>query len=127
VTRTARCACKAAAITVEGEPQMNGICHCRNCQRRSGSAFGWSTYFPDSQILSVEGDLAAYDLKIEPPQTRHFCRICGTTLYWKSGFMPESTGIAGGCFCGDLPDPTFTSHGHTACAWVTLPEAWPRA
>ena len=63
------------------------------------------------------------------PYARHFCARCGTTLYWKSqNFMPEFTGIAGGCFVDDpVPDPIFSAQDATRCAWVTLPEGMPRA
>ncbi len=40
MTRTAQCFCKAVAVTVEGDPEPQGICHCDDCKRRTGTAFG---------------------------------------------------------------------------------------
>jgi len=40
VTRKALCCCGACSIEVEGDPAINAICHCANCKRRTGSAFG---------------------------------------------------------------------------------------
>ena len=130
MTHTARCCCGDASITVEGAVALNGICNCSSCKRRTGSAFGWSVYFPDSAIVAKIGTTNVYTGKGPAgPYARHFCARCGTTLYWKSqNFMPEFTGVAGGCFVDDpIPDPVFSAQDSTRCAWVTLPESWPRA
>ena len=123
--RTARCCCEACEIVVEGEPALNAICHCDNCKRRTGSAFGWSAYFPDDQVTAVRGQLQRYEVKTAPAE-RFFCAACGTTLYWRTAsFMVGHTGIAGGCFTADpLPDPTATARDNQRCAWVGLPERW---
>jgi hypothetical protein len=104
---TARCCCGACAIEVAGAPMMNAICHCDNCKRRAGSAFGWSTYFADEQVVSRSGELRCYE--IENRQQRWFCATCGTTLYWKIDSQPGRTGIAGGCFVEPLPPPARTN------------------
>ncbi|WP_449090106.1 MULTISPECIES: GFA family protein [unclassified Rhizobium] len=41
--RRARCASGQLSITTEGEPVKISACHCRECQRRTGSAFGWQS------------------------------------------------------------------------------------
>jgi hypothetical protein len=60
---------------------------------------------------------------------RFFCARCGTTLYWKSfGFLPDQTGVAGGCFVDDpLPAPNLSATDSGRCAWLTLPVDWLRA
>jgi hypothetical protein len=102
---TARCCCGACSIEVEGAPLFNAICHCGNCKRRTGSAFGWSTYFADRQVLARTGDLRCYEIVGTKAQQRFFCAACGTTLFWKIASRPGHTGIAGGCFA-DPPPPT---------------------
>ena len=125
-TRTAKCCCGACSVTVEGEPSLNAICHCSSCKRRTGSAFGWSAYFPDAAIVGQTGTLNVYEKSGEAGYRRYFCARCGTTLYWKSlGFLPDQTGIAGGCFAGDpLPAPNISSSESGRCAWLSLPEGW---
>lgn len=126
MTRTARCCCQDASITVEGEPVINAICNCASCKRRTGSAFGWSAYFPDSAIVAQTGAMQVYARAGDNPYQRFFCARCGTTLYWKTqNFMADFTGIAGGCFEQEpLPDPIFSAQDSTRCAWVGLPDAW---
>lgn len=127
MTRTARCCCGDSSISVEGEPALNAICHCASCKRRTGSAFGWSTYFPDAAVAAKTGVVLTYAKSGD--YERYFCARCGTTLYWKSqNFMPAFTGVAGGCFAEQpLPDPQFSAQDADRCAWVTLPPTWAKA
>ena len=123
MTRTATCCCKSISITLEGEPQFNGICHCDNCKRRTGSAFGWSAYFTDTQVKGMTGTAASYE--VDEEQTRYFCAVCGTTLYWKTGLFQGLTGVAGGCFTeAALPAPNASYRHKNSCAWVELPQDW---
>lgn len=125
-TRTAKCCCGACAITVEGEPGFNAICHCSSCKRRTGSAFGWSAYFPDARITARTGEFSVYAKDGVGGYNRFFCARCGTTLYWKSfGFMPDQTGIAGGCFADNpLPEPQLSANEASRIAWIDVPEVW---
>lgn len=128
-TRKAACCCGACSITVAGDPILNGVCHCDNCRRRTGSAFGWSAYFPDDRIVAQDGEPAVYVLDPTDPQRqqRSFCPNCGTTLYWKTSSFPGHTGIAGGCFAGvPLAEPALTATDDNRPAWLALPETWAR-
>jgi hypothetical protein len=120
MNRNATCCCGACSIVLQGDPSLNGLCHCDNCKRRTGAAFGWSAYFLDTQIISVDGELVEYRVRDE--QVRSFCAKCGTTLFWKSKFMPEQTGVAGGAFVVALPAPNLSASNDKHLPWVTLPE-----
>ena len=123
--RKAACCCGACEIEVEGEPVLNALCHCDNCKRRTGSAFGWSAYFPDERILATRGEVVRYEVATTNAD-RFFCTDCGTTLYWRSAdFMPGHTGVAGGCFTATpLGEPMASATDGKRCAWLGLPEAW---
>lgn len=127
--RTAHCCCGASSITVEGEPVLNAICHCTSCKKRTGSAFGWSVYFPDDKVTAKSGEMRVCARDGAMGYDRFFCAHCGTTLYWKSfGFLPDSTGVAGGCFVDDpIPEPNLSAQDKDHCAWLTLPENWLKA
>lgn len=126
MTRIARCCCGDASIEVEGDPVLNAICHCSSCKRRTGTAFGWSAYFPDAAVTAKHGTAQIYAREGEAGYQRFFCARCGTTLYWKSvSFMPDFTGVAGGCFTETpLPEPQFSVQDSTRCAWISLPDHW---
>jgi len=106
------------------------VCHCDNCKRRTGSAFGISAYFDDNQIISKQGTTRVYRIDTaETAQERYFCPSCGTTLYWKVHRFPTTvdiasmTGIAGGCFIDTpLPPPTLSANNNGKCSWLDVPE-----
>jgi hypothetical protein len=126
----ATCCCGACAITVNAPPVINALCHCANCKRRTGSAFGWSAYFPDAAVTATIGAFRTYSVpsKVageENLQERVFCGTCGTTLFWRNRHFAGLTGIAGGCFADPpLPEPEATVSNEGRCAWLTLPERW---
>ena len=129
--RTAKCACQATTITVSAEPEMNGICHCSNCKRRTGSAFGKSAYFPKSAVVSQIGATSVFSFhhaEQNHDQQRHFCSSCGTTLFWYLSALPNSVGIASGCFTeSPLPEPSLTVATGQSVSWLVLPDSWRRA
>jgi hypothetical protein len=125
MTRKAMCCCGACSIEIEGEPVLNAVCHCTNCKRRTGSAFGWSVYVADHQVMQREGDLRLYELVgASKLQRRWFCSACGTTLFWKVSWRADETGIAGGCFERGLAAPSVTVSNEGRCAWLDLPTDW---
>lgn len=127
-SHTARCACGACSIEVSGTPLAHAVCHCDNCKRRTGSAFGVSLYFRKQDVASVKGDMTLYALHNSArneDQERFFCKTCGTTLYWHSSSYPDFVGIAGGCFAREVPgEPNINASPSKKLAWVAIPESW---
>jgi len=125
MVRKAFCCCGACSIEVEGEPTLNAVCHCGNCRRRTGSAFGWQVYFRDEQVRRREGQYA--ERLIRDEQVRSFCAACGTTLFWTSHFRPGETGIAAGAFTDatpPLPAPDIEARARERLDWVGFPDGW---
>jgi hypothetical protein len=128
MSRTAECACGRARITVLGEPSIYGVCHCTNCKRRTGSAFGISSYFRRGDVVVIEGEFSVYSFHHaaqDHDQDRHFCRACGTTLYWYNSALPELIGVSAGCFGENPPgEPQLSATHAKRYAWNGLPESW---
>lgn len=126
----ATCACGQLSITVTGTPVLHGVCHCTNCKRRTGSAFGISAYFETSAVEQQNGASSVYAFHhqaLKHEQRRHFCPTCGTTVFWYISTMPGKVGIAGGCFAPEsLGEPGASYRDNQREPWVGLPESWPR-
>ena len=130
MNRIAECCCGQLSLELSGAPEIHGVCHCNNCKKRTGSAFGISSYFNNNQILKKNGDANCYSLhnfEKNHDQQRYFCKVCGTTLFWSVSTMPDLTGIAGGCFINKpLDEPTYSASHTNICSWLSLPNGWQR-
>jgi hypothetical protein len=108
MTRIARCYCGSLRAEVTGEPWIVAICHCTECQRRTGSAFGASAHFPKEQVR-IEGPSKVYVCASDSGRKVqfHFCPDCGTSVFWYAEVRPNHIGIASGTFADPLmPWPT---------------------
>ena len=94
------CSCGAVRYQTTGKPERVGVCHCRYCQTRTGSAFGVSVYFKDINIQKTSGNLKKYEFKTESGRSfiQEFCSTCATTLFWTVEVFEGMTGVAGGSF-----------------------------
>src|SRR5262250_2792077 len=120
-TREARCCCGQLRISCEGEPVRVAICHCIECQRRTGNVFGTAARFPRQQVTKIEGLSTPYTRVADSghPITFYFCPSCGTTVYWEPARFPDVIAVAVGAFADrGFPVPrhsVFERHRH---AWV---------
>jgi hypothetical protein len=118
--REARCCCGNVAVVVEGEPAMVVACHCDYCQRRTGSVFQVSCWYPNDRVKELRGETQVFrETPANPGVSYHFCPKCGSTVHWSFDFAPEHRGIAVGCFADEkFPAPSvemFTTYRHD---WV---------
>ena len=122
--RRAECCCSNSSIEVNGDPVLSGVCHCDDCKKRTGSAFGLSAYFPQKEIIKITGNFKSYCLDAETgSQERFFCKQCGTTLYWKTPTIKNCIGVAAGCFISPpLPMPEFVAYTENSCHWLIISE-----
>jgi hypothetical protein len=123
--QTAECCCSASKMVLRGEQSFSAICHCSNCKKRTGSAFGVSVYFEEAQLVSVTDTTNTYSTQNENGSgERHFCSSCGTTLYWRGDAFPNMVGVAGGCFTDPIPELGISAADEKRIEWVKLPESW---
>lgn len=125
--RKASCSCKQLKIVVRGDPRLVATCNCLECQSKTGSVFGVSSYFDDEQVLETVGESRVFETSndIGRKIRRHFCPNCGTTVYWKAEIFSDKTGIAVGCFSDpNFPEPTATVWTSSKHSWVNYPKHW---
>ncbi len=86
---TGGCLCGRVRYTAEGDPDFAAVCHCRSCQRYTGSAFEPLMVFP-SHAVTVEGDLKTYDEVADSGKIVHrrFCPNCGSGVMAEVDAMP---------------------------------------
>src|ERR1700759_4126501 len=101
-TFTGGCLCGRVRYTATGDPAFAGVCHCRNCQRYTGSAFEPVMAFA-ADAVSVQGELKTYldTGDSGKPVYRRFCPNCGSGLIADAEMLPGMKLV----LAGALDDP----------------------
>lgn len=99
------CLCGAVRYATVGNPIRVTFCHCRFCQRATGSAYMVEPIFEKANFEISSGMPATYALASQgsgKQVTIHFCKTCGTKLFLAFERFPEIFGVYAGTF--DDPD-----------------------
>jgi hypothetical protein len=77
-------------------------------------------------VTEMTGEMLVHKVRRrDDDQESHFCKKCGTTLFWYTAARPHLVGIAGGCFPdGSLGEPTISAKSAEKLPWVGLPDSW---
>jgi hypothetical protein len=118
--REASCSCGQLSIVAEGEPVKISAGHCRECQRRTGSAFGVAVFF-DRKKVAASGAASNYARSGDSGRSIEFrfCPACGSTVFWMPEFREDLVAVALGCF--DKPSflvPTQSVYEESRQGWV---------
>jgi len=122
-TRSASCSCGALTAQVSGEPLRISVCHCLNCQRRSGSVFAAQARFARDQVV-ISGTSTGFALTGDEGSRAHFhfCPVCGATVYFQTEGAEDTIAIPIGAFADPLfPAPTVSVYEERMHAWVVPP------
>jgi hypothetical protein len=101
---TGGCICGGVRYECAADPIAMGNCHCRDCQRASGSAYAPALLVPASAV-TITGEVKYYDVTGDSGGivSRGFCPTCGTRLFGKPA---AGAGIIS-IMVGSLDDPSW--------------------
>ena len=119
-TRRASCSCGQLHLTCEGEPVRISICHCLECQKRTGSIFATQARFPRAMV-TIAGRTTQWTRPGDSGGlcTFHFCPVCGATVYWEPAAMPDFVSVAVGAFADpSFPPPHVSVYEERQHAWA---------
>ncbi|MBN9563243.1 MAG: GFA family protein [Alphaproteobacteria bacterium] len=121
--RIAHCACGSLRAIASGDPGIAYVCHCRECQRRTGSVMHAGAFYSRTQVR-LEGPAKIFTRRGDSGGEVHchFCPECGSTVAWFADKLPDRVGIAIGCFADpEFPAPTLSVWEEAMHEWVGLP------
>ena len=124
--REATCRCGRLRAICTGDPVRVSVCHCLNCQKRSGSAFAYQARWPDDRVeLSGEAREWSQAGDSGTVATFRFCATCGATLSFVSEGIPGFTAIAVGAFADpNFPPPSVSVWEERKHSWVAISGAF---
>lgn len=99
------CACGAIRYTCSTEPLYMGNCHCRDCQRATGSAYFAAVIAKTSDFSLTGGEPIWYEKKADSGtlMRRGFCSSCGSPVLLTNGAIPDFMVL----HAGSLDDPSW--------------------
>jgi len=95
------CLCGGLRYAVSAPPARVTICHCRFCQRATGSAYMTEPVFPKGDFAVIAGTPTVYAHRSEGSGMLvgvHFCNVCGTKLFLSFERFPDVVGVYAGTF-----------------------------
>jgi len=120
--RTATCQCGQLTATCTGEPRRISVCHCLDCQRRSGGPFAAQARFMNEDV-AISGEYRVWT-RIADSGTKaehHFCPQCGSTLWYALADQPDRIAIPIGAFADPaFPPPAFSVYEERQHKWVAI-------
>lgn len=121
---TGRCSCGAVTYEVS-EPLLGmGLCYCKRCQRRTGTAFSATTLtVPGSFSITAGEDLVTTYVPGGDGWNKGFCSKCGGHLYTRNPDNPDLLAVRAGTFDGDPGvRPGLHQFTNYAAEWWPVPD-----
>ena len=129
---TGGCLCGAVRYEANEPLVKGGVCHCRVCQKTTGSAFGVVLMFPRTAFRFTKGEPKRY--RSSSIMEKCFCPHCGSPLtdqylVWKNARCNPDTVFV---LIGTLDKPeavSIVSHSgvESQLPWVNFDDGLPRS
>jgi len=122
------CACGAVRYRLASAPMFVHCCHCRDCQRQTGSAFVLNALIEANRVTILSGDLDPVAVPTDSgrPHEIYRCPSCKVAILSVYGAGPKLRFIR----VGTLDDPAALMpdvhiYVRSKLSWVALPEGVP--
>ena len=124
---TGGCLCGAVRYEIDAPAVSTGYCHCRICQKFTGSAMSAWTAFPVSAVRFVDAEPRYF--ASTPIAERGFCPTCGASLTYKLVRPRETAFLVVFTSSLDQPQdhaPTIHSGIESQLPWLDILDDLPR-
>ncbi len=119
------CQCGGIRYEVRGAPQQVVVCHCTDCQRQSGSAFGMTLVVKEENFRLTQGEPKTFASKSDAgrPKLGAFCPECGTRIYHKPQWRKGTVSVKPGTLDDtSMLKPDIHIWTGSKQPWITIPE-----
>jgi hypothetical protein len=122
LSRVASCRCGQLTIACKGEPVRVSVCHCFDCQKRSGSAFAVQARFKPDDV-EISGDERIWKGITDSGNVAvfHFCPTCGSATYYQAKPHSDLIAVPVGAFADNtFPQPNYSVYEQRKHAWFII-------
>ena len=125
---TGGCSCGAIRYRLRSAPMFVHCCHCKDCQRQTGSAFVLNALFEADRVEIVSGAPEGVTMPTESgrPHDIYRCPECRIAVWSTYGGRPQIRFVRVGTLDepSELP-PDVHIYTRSKLPWVKLPESTP--
>src|SRR3954468_19462137 len=120
---TGGCNCGAVRFEVTAPLVKASYCHCKRCQRRTGTAVSVSAHPAEGTFEILAGEDRLKQWKPESGGFKYFCGDCGSQIYANNPGHADPVGIRMGAFDGDPGiRPSVRQFVAYAAPWEPIPD-----
>lgn len=122
-TLTGGCNCGAVHFEVTTPLVVAYYCHCRRCQRRTGTAASINARAASGAVRVLAGEDRLRAWRPEDGREKWFCADCGSALFSSDAGFSDPIGIRMGAFDEDPGiRPSARFFVASAAAWEPIPQ-----
>ena len=126
---TGRCLCGTISYEISEAPVAAYVCHCRDCQTGTGSAFSVAVLVPDRAFRSTGGEARSVFGGVALSgrvKQRRVCPDCGTWVFGDPRRRGTGTALTRAVRAGTLDDTSWVRPTHhlftrNAQPWFVIP------
>jgi hypothetical protein len=119
------CRCGQVRVRIDTAPIITHCCHCRNCQKQSGSAFAINAMIETDRLVVTAGEPEPFTSS--HGQNAFNCPACRSTVWWHIPQLgPAIAFVGAGVFDeGERLPPEAHYFTRSKHPWITLPPDLP--
>ncbi|AVR98811.1 GFA family protein [Pseudoduganella armeniaca] len=87
------CLCGGIVYRAAGPVHHSSHCYCTMCQKQHGAASGTYANVDSAGFVLDKGADLVTEYASSDHGRRGFCRVCGSTLYWRSTQSPQRIAV----------------------------------
>lgn len=87
------CLCGGVRYRVDGPVESASHCYCTMCQKQHGAGAGSYANVASAGLVVEQGAPLVATFASSAQGRRDFCRVCGSTLFWRSTETPERMSV----------------------------------
>ena len=122
------CLCGGIRYEIHAELKAVSNCHCGQCRKASGAAFGTGATIPTASFKFLVGEELLKEWESSPGKRRCFCGQCGSPILKRNDARPETLRFRLGTLDTDLGvKPSKHIYVGSKAPWVEINDGLPQS